>query len=437
MRHATGVLLAVLVVVPLSATAVTPVERTGAAAQDAVLEVQVVDQEGDPVGGAHVRAGWDGGSDEEDTASDGRVLLDVPEGADVDIEVDHQDYVRNRPYEVTDASATDIEVPVWKKGGLTVMVEGESADGPTALSNAELRLTKDQFTRHVTTNESGVFESGGIEQGTYTVRAVHPGYYEESAALKIDGNVSQTLVLEPGSVAAEFRVIDDHFDEPRPVADAALTVTRDGEEIASGDTQVGGEQTLRVPVNTQLRVTAEKEGYETSDRRISVGERTELYELTVNRAPRIDVEALSERVVTGEQTILEATDEYGDPVVGATVLLDDATVGTTDQDGELRFTVEETGERNVTVRTDGLTSDPLTITAISGDTQTTAATTRTTEMTTTATATTETTTATQTTATETTTTPETPTESGGVPGFTLVGAVAAVLAAMLARGVRR
>ena len=102
-------LCAVLV---LGALAAVP---TAVSAQEdqVTISATVVDQDGRSVGGGiDVTAQWDGGSANGTTASSGQVLLDVPRGANVSIQIDDDRYVRNSPYIVEDATAESVDVPV-------------------------------------------------------------------------------------------------------------------------------------------------------------------------------------------------------------------------------------------------------------------------------------------------------------------------------------
>jgi PGF-CTERM protein len=436
MRTSLGVLVAALVV--LATLAAPP----AAAQQDTVaLTVSVLDQERNAVAGASLEATWSNGSTTAETASNGRAFLDVPRGADVTVAISHPDYVRNQRVEVEDATERDVEIPVWEAGQMTLRVQ---ENGTSAfVSDASVRVEKGSYSVNGSTDDRGAFRTDTIEQGTYTVEVRKPGYRVLTSTIDVDGEVSPGVTLSPGSVNARFRVVDDHFDEERPIQGATVTVTWDGAQVGSVQTLADGEQGTGVPVNTELQLAVEKDGYVTNETTVSVGETERRYAVVLRRTPEITVGALSTRVVAGETTIIEATDEYGDPVVGATVRLDGEAVGRTGEDGSLRVAVGSPGEHSVTVTNGDLSSEPLTVTAISGDTTTTAAPATTTAPTTTATTvvttaptTTATTAATTTTAAATTTatTTATATESGGSPGFGLAVALAALLgAALLAR----
>lgn len=94
-----------------------------AAQNDVTMTVTVVDQNGEPVGsGVTVAATWDGGETTGQTASNGKVFLDVPEGADVELDIDDDRYVRNQPLLVSDATQRDVDLRVSPQGVATVSV---------------------------------------------------------------------------------------------------------------------------------------------------------------------------------------------------------------------------------------------------------------------------------------------------------------------------
>ena len=94
-------LLVVLVVASLLLPASTAVAQ-----ETVTLTVSVTNQSGDAVGDATLNATWDGGSTERTTAGNGKAFVDVPAGTEVEITIDHPDYVRNRPVTVTANSDT-------------------------------------------------------------------------------------------------------------------------------------------------------------------------------------------------------------------------------------------------------------------------------------------------------------------------------------------
>jgi PGF-CTERM protein len=160
-----------------------------------------------------------------------------------------------------------------------------------------------------------------------------------------------------------------------------------------------------VPVNRDYEVTVSKDGYVSASRSVSVDERPEQVSFIINREPAIGVDAANDRVVVGESTRLTVTDEYDEPVAGATVSVGGSEVGTTGEDGTYDVEIPEAGNTTVEVRAEGL-SDSVTVEGVDpGGEATPTATPTATETTTTAT--------------------QTETEGGGSPGF---GALAAVLA---------
>ena len=330
--------------VALSAVAAGP----AAAQEDLVtLTVTVETPAGDPVRGATLTATWDDSSISRTTAANGKAFVDVPDGADVEIRVDHDDYVRNFPLTVEDAETDEVSMTVYEKSTVTVVVE----DGEGRVSGALVTLRKngDQVAEERTDDE-GVFASDTIEAGDYSVTVGKAGYYVGSQDVDVEGDTEETVTIERGTVTLEVNVTDDHFDPPRPVGGATVEVGRSG----SVTTQPGGIGRISVPVNAWAGLTVTKDGYETTEDQVYVREEDTEADLAIQRTPAISIELLSRRVVVGESVSLTVTDEYGDPVGNATVRLDDEEVAETGPDGQAVVRVESRGNHTVAVASGSL-----------------------------------------------------------------------------------
>jgi hypothetical protein len=161
MNRTRAILCALIVV--LSVAVVGP----AAAQEDLVtITVSVETSGGDSVRGATVTATWDGGSTSATTLSNGQALMDVPEGAEVELSVTHDDYVRNFPLPLEDASAEEVSMTVYEKASARVVVE--DSQGPVEDATVTLRKNRrDVFEEP--TGGAGVVTSGTIEAGTYSV----------------------------------------------------------------------------------------------------------------------------------------------------------------------------------------------------------------------------------------------------------------------------
>ena len=122
-----------LLAVAIGMAAVVAVGTVGAAADDVALTVKVVDRTGEPISGADITASYEGGSTTGRTSSNGQDFLDVPEGANVTIEIDHPAYVRNEPYVVRNATEREVTVEVAPRASVVVRAETEEGD---AVENA-------------------------------------------------------------------------------------------------------------------------------------------------------------------------------------------------------------------------------------------------------------------------------------------------------------
>lgn len=380
-------LLIVLVVVVAGVGA--PVGAEPTTQEMVTITVEVVDRGGSPLARATVNASWDGGQSSETTKSNGKALVDVPEGERVELNVTHAHYTRNFPYVIDSATADEeYTVEVAQKGSATIRttnVAGEPVD-------ATVRVSADG--REVASGDSGndgTFRTGTIERREYAVTVVRPEYFRNETTLRVTGQVEQTVRIERGSVAVEFAVTDDHFDPPRPVENATVSV--DG--VGSVQTLGNGEATIQLPANTQVTATVTKPGYEEATERFRVGERQKTIDATIQRTPTVRLVTANTRVVVGESVRIEVTNEYGTPLEGTTVTLDGETVGQTDENGVLQVPVETPGTHELRARTDSRESDTVVVEGVrpGGPTPT-----------------------------------ATPTEGIGLPGFTPATAVFALLA---------
>lgn len=325
----------------------------GAAAENIAVDVTVVDQAGDPVEGVELDASWDGGSTTVETLAGGGALFQVPEGEDITITVDHPDYVRNNPYKIRNATVPEnetrrvVEIPVSLAGTATVTVE--DADGPVEGATVELR---DGVTvETVTTDANGVAETERVEQLEYRLIVSHPGYLRESKRIDIDGDVSERVEIERASVTVQFNVTDDHFDPPQAVENARIEI--DGDSLTTRET---GLRSTDLEVNREYDLNISKDGYDSVDDTLEVGESGMQFNVSIQRTPAVNVEVSSDRVVVEEPTRITATDEYGNPVAGGTVSLNNEEVGETDADGTADVRIPTEGEHKISVRGDGIVS---------------------------------------------------------------------------------
>ena len=389
---ATGIVLLLLV-----APASTVAETT--AADEVTLTVSVEDQAGDPVGDVELTVNWENGSNTKTTASNGKAFVDVPTGANVTIAVSHPDYLRNHPYTVETASEESVTVPVFQRGQQTVVVADES--GPVA--DADVVLRKDgRIAASGTTNDEGVFASGDIEQGTYAVAVVKPGYDRNTTTVEVGESSETRVVIEQGTVTLTVAVRDPQFSPPQALRNATVNI----DSVGQFQTLAAGQSSVGVPVNTAFSLTVTKPEYETVTTTVRVRESDRRVNVSLNRTPALTAEPLNRRVVVGESVIVEVTDEYAEPVANATLLLDGEAVGTTDDEGRVTVPVDAPGNHTVVATTDGLRSSSVTIRGIAeaGTTPTATAT-----------------------ATATSTDSPTPTETAvGGPGFTLLTALVAL-----------
>jgi len=324
------------------------------------LTVTVHDRADNPISNAELDAEWDGGSTTATTAGNGKAFLDVPAGAEVAISVTHPQYVRSSPYIVSEASEREVEVEVYRKSSVRLEVsddEGSVAGASVLIERGGLDVATG------TTNQNGVYESGVIQAGSYTVTVSKPGYYTRRKSLDVEGDIRNRVALRRGSVAVTIRVVDPHFNPPQPVSSAAVSVG----DAPSERTDRGGNVTVDVPVNSEPTLRVTKDGYRTVERDLQVGEEPTRVSAQFSRTRSVTLEAANERMVAGERVLLTATNAYGEAAAVATVYLDGEQVGTTNGEGEASIRVREPGTHTLYVTKDGVRSNEVTVEAIAAD----------------------------------------------------------------------
>lgn len=385
----------------------------GQSSDQVTLTVTVVDSDGESLGNIDMMASWDangGGSVNETTRSNGQVLVDVPAGSSVTITVQDDQYVRNEPFVVEDASSESVEVPVTEAGTATVDVVDE--DG--AVGNAIVQMTKSGTTvANVRTGSDGRHATGMIEQGTYTLTVWKNGYLRNRTQVTVDGDVTREIEIEQASRLVTFSVTDDHFEEPRPVGEATISVA--GNTIT---TLSNGEATIQLPVNNNYDVEVTKDGYETVSQSVRVRESEVSQNVSIRRTDAISIEPDQSQVVVGQSVRVTVTDEYGEVVENASIAVGGQTAGETDADGQAVVPIDSAGEIEIEA-TSGDLGATATVEGVDPDAEE------------------ETSEAANATVTSATTEPATTTEPTSLtgPGFTGLGALLAVLlaVALLAR----
>lgn len=321
------------------------------------ITATVIDENGSSVGGnVDVTASWDGGSANETTKSNGQVLVDVPPGENISIQINDDRYVRNDPYLITNASGESVEVPVVESGTATVTVQDAANE---TVADARVRLYRGG--RSVTdqqTGADGTVTTPAIEQGSYSVRVEKAGFYDTRSSIAVDGQTNVTQRIERGKVLVTVAVEDNYFDPPE-----ALAATVSIPDVATLQTGSDGDASTTVPVNTRHDVTVTSDGYNQTQKTVTVGEADTTVTVSLDRTDRLDIDA-RERVLSGNPITIGVTDEYSDVVANATVSRDGEQVGTTDDDGEFDYPTESTGTVTLTVD-DGDVEETVSVAVVS------------------------------------------------------------------------
>lgn len=339
-----AVVLGVLILGVVGLVAAGPV----AGQQNVTLTVTVVNEQGGTVADVDLTATWDDGSVEETTRSNGQALIDVPAGADVEIAVDHDEYMRNVPFEIEDASEREVEVPVAHEGFAAVSVT--DADGEP-VNGATVRFQDGGVTAaSVRSGSNGVAESGPIEHSSYALIVSKPGFYEYRETVTVGDASEFDVTIERGTVPVTFTVVDDHFEDPRPIENATIAIEPLGTTLR---TLSGGETETRLPVNTDYEITVSNDGYVAESSDLRLGESGREISLSINRETSLELSVANTQIVLGESTTVTVRNAYGEPVEGATVSVAGESVGETDSQGTLSVTIDEAGTLTIEATADG------------------------------------------------------------------------------------
>ncbi|WP_267640491.1 carboxypeptidase-like regulatory domain-containing protein [Haloarchaeobius amylolyticus] len=410
MRLTAIVLGLVLLLAPL-----TGVAAADGSTPDVALRITVVSETGDPVGNANVTITYGDEQKTRETVSNGEVLFDVPEGADVGVEVDHPSLVRNHPTSLANVQDGDeLTVKMYESASATLSVEDR--DGAVADAKVTVKKSDQRPAATGTTGSDGAFETGEIEAGEYTVTIAKSGYYREQTTIVAGDSTTETVSIREGSVNVEFGVVDPYFNESRPLQ---ASIAIDG--VGTFQTDKNGNRTVSLGVNTEYPVTVTKDGYQSYSGTFTVGEsaKTVTYELT--REPALSLEPANTQVVVGQNLRVTVTDEYGEPAEGVDVRVDGSSKATTGADGGATVEITSAGEVELSAANGSVTSDVVTIEGVQPATDSS-------DGTTTADTTDQTT---ATTAPGTETTGEDGGGGGATPGFGIGVALVALLGSLL------
>lgn len=339
------------IVVLLCLALISPVAVGPVAADDVTLTVTVIDQRSDEVTGVTVTAEWENGSVTGETRANGQALLDVPDGADVDVDVSGSGYIRNSPYEIEDATTREVTVIAAERGEARITVTDE--DGPVQGATVELVTGGDTVVERQTGTD-GVASTGDVEQHTYDLRVTKSGYLSHSQRLRVEDVTREDVVIEEAIVSLGVTVQDHHFDPSRDVENATVHIEPQGTRLVTLGT---GEVSTPVRANRDYDISIAKPGYDNVTTDISVEETDVNVTANISRIPVVNMQVSNERVVVGEPTRITAVDAYSEPIDGAAVELDGETVVETNADGVANVPIDAAGNHTISVSHDGASAN--------------------------------------------------------------------------------
>ncbi|WP_336327437.1 hypothetical protein [Halovenus sp. HT40] len=320
-------------------------------------EVIVEDRSGNRLSDIEVVAEWGEGETSSDTTtSGGRVLLDVPADSEVEFRVNDSDdeFVRN--HQPVSVGPNDIEEPITiqmaPRGGVTFSVVDTNSE---PVQDVRLQLIHEGSSRTVdivSTDADGSATVSGIEQRTYDVNVFRPGYNRTQQTLELTGQQqSEEIEIESHRVNVDFTVLDDHFENPRPLEGATLDIEGVGTPIPTDES---GETQARIPVNDEYDITVLLDGYQERTTTLTVQQEPTELELSTQRTPEISINQLQNAIVIGQPTQVTITNAYAEPVEDAMVSLNGETVGETDAKGQIVFNITQAGDNTIEASYEGL-----------------------------------------------------------------------------------
>jgi PGF-CTERM protein len=321
-----------------------PVAASAAQADLVTLTIQLRTDDGDPVGNAQVNVSYDGGRNTTRSFSNGQALVDVPEGVDVTVRVDHPRYVRNTPFVVQNVGpGEEIEVPMFLKSVAVVEVN----DSSSMVEDATVTLRKTStgtVAAEGRTDSNGEYRSPEIEAGAYVVTVVKDFYSQNTLEFEATPGTAETQVpLSERTVNLNVRVEDDHFDPAQAVSDATIEVLYEGQTLKTARTGANGNTVISVGVNAQYTIRATKDGYGTAEQAFFLGEDDRSFVYKISRERDLQVTAVNNRVIAGENVLVRVRNAYAEPVEGVTVLRNGSSVATTGGSGEATVPIPERG----------------------------------------------------------------------------------------------
>ena len=318
--------------------------------QFVTAEIEVVDRSGNSLSDIRVTAEWDDSQNESGTTkSNGRVLLDVPENTEVEFSVNDSDDAFVRNLQPVSVGPNDIDEPITiqmaPRGQVTFSVVDANGE---PVQDVRLQLTHEgssQTVDIVTTDGDGTATVSGIEQRTYDVNVFRPGYNRAEQTFDLTGlQQSEDLEIESNRVNVDFTVLDDHFENPRPLEGATVDIAGVGTPIPTDE---NGETQARIPVNDEYDITVMLDGYQERTTTLTLQQEATELELSTQRVPEIKINQLQNAIVVGQPTQVTITNAYDEPVEAATVFLNGGTVGETDAEGQIVFNITEAGNNTI------------------------------------------------------------------------------------------
>lgn len=370
-----GYVVALAILFGFAAVALfVPAQAT--AQDDVTVEIVVIDDSGETVSGVEVTVAWDGENQTKETLPDGSAAFGVPQGADLEVTIDHGAYVRNFPYEIDNVQTAEgeqrlrEEVPVSHAGTLELQVrqgdepvedvtinlqDTEAARWVEGVKNDDGTVTAatgSGTTQNFQTDEDGRVVINRLEQKDYRIFTSKSGYLRTETPITLaESQQRENISVETARVQVDFYVEDHHYDPPEPLEGAEIRIEERGITL---ETFSDGGQDQRLPVNSNYEIEVSKENYSSVSRTLRVDEEPKTFNVSISRIAKLKLDLLNNQVITGQTTRATVTNAYDEPIEGATIYVDGEEVGETDATGSFDVQLDEDGEHEVRASFDNL-----------------------------------------------------------------------------------
>ncbi|MFH0860768.1 MAG: carboxypeptidase regulatory-like domain-containing protein [Candidatus Altiarchaeota archaeon] len=191
------------------------------------------------------------------------------------------------------------------------------------------------------TNIDGVASFKIDDPGVYQINIGGGAYPDKIVTVTVAEKPALEISVEPAQPKIGDTVKIKVISDGAAVSGASVSITVPGGTYTTLTTSGSGEVTYAATIAGIYSIDASKTGYSTSTTTF-----------TAQSAFNVLMPSTSDKKV-GDKITITVQDGSGNPVVAATVTMDDGTTGTTDTKGQYTFTIPSAGEHILTISKNG------------------------------------------------------------------------------------